>query len=508
MYPSLIDTSSDYFISTDRSVDWPICLQSLPATSLGNHEFDYGAAQLTSLMERSKFEWLGGNVKDNSTNQVMAGAKSTDVVTFTLPYIESPEVAELLASPPPSPATSTSSAAAVEPTASVLNGLSIHSSRDNDGEHVKLGLFGVCTELTPKLSWPGNSVRFEPIFQCAQAQVAHLRSVDNVDFIVGLTHTSVTEDVYMAENLGDVVALLGGHDHYPYAAMHANTLVFKCGSNAFWLGVLDLNVIVSRPRSMRDSSSFRERAISIYPSWQMINNTGYAPDPACRIIIDQAVARQEAEIAKDNPQEILIPSMEYGLDTRSKTLRSREAAAANMVADAMRSRGESDLAIINGGFIRGDKLYEEGSPLTKGDVLYELPFPKAWVRVNIFGKDLRLAVEQHLAPLPEPNGRFPHPSSNVRIRYDPRLPPLQRIVEFVINGEPVVNERRYSIVITEFMFMGGDELSGYTAATLDLAPKERMSACVSCYLAKLNQAHMPYAPHLESRIESIISSNL
>lgn len=36
----------------------------------------------------------------------------------------------------------------------------------------------------------------------------------------------------------------------------------------------------------------------------------------------------------------------------------------------------SQLAIINGGFIRGNRVYEQGYSFTLGDVEREFPFPK------------------------------------------------------------------------------------------------------------------------------------
>ena len=59
-----------------------------------------------------------------------------------------------------------------------------------------------------------------------------------------------------------------------------------------------------------------------------------------------------------------------------------------MVADAMAAHYSEvgcDAAIINGGFVRGDRAYGLGTALTLRDVRYELPFPKVAVLLRIRG---------------------------------------------------------------------------------------------------------------------------
>ena len=77
---------------------------------IGNHEFDYGAERLEELMLDSKLTWLGGNIKHANDGTLIKGAKSTSVRMF----------------------------------------------KDKDtGEEMKVGILGVCTQLTPQLSHPG-----------------------------------------------------------------------------------------------------------------------------------------------------------------------------------------------------------------------------------------------------------------------------------------------------------------------------------------------------------------
>ena len=84
------------------------------------------------------------------------------------------------------------------------------------------------------------------------------------------------------------------------------------------------------------------------------------------------------------------------LDSRNATVRTREAAIGNLIADAMRASTRADAAITNGGGIRAGKVYPPGSTITRRDVLAELPFNNQVVLVEIRGGELRRALENGL----------------------------------------------------------------------------------------------------------------
>lgn len=75
------------------------------------------------------------------------------------------------------------------------------------------------------------------------------------------------------------------------------------------------------------------------------------------------------------------------------------------------------ISVINGGFLRGDKYYPNGSNITLGDILNELPFPKTTLHVLMYGCDIVRAINQQLTLLPTATGAFPHFSQNVKIEY-------------------------------------------------------------------------------------------
>ena len=70
------------------------------------------------------------------------------------------------------------------------------------------------------------------------------------------------------------------------------------------------------------------------------------------------------------------------LDTPHRALRTQETAIGNLFADAIRASTGADVAIVNGGGIRGNKQYPAGQKLTRRDVLIELPFGNVTVMVE------------------------------------------------------------------------------------------------------------------------------
>jgi 2',3'-cyclic-nucleotide 2'-phosphodiesterase (5'-nucleotidase family) len=100
-------------------------------------------------------------------------------------------------------------------------------------------------------------------------------------------------------------------------------------------------------------------------------------------------------------------------------------------------------------------------PVTRRDVLAELPFGNVLVVLSVKGSDLREAIENGLSRLPATSGRFPH-VSGMRVEYDPQRPAGSRVVSIEVGGKPLDPQRMYKVATNDFMARGGD---GYTSLT-------------------------------------------
>jgi 2',3'-cyclic-nucleotide 2'-phosphodiesterase (5'-nucleotidase family) len=126
---------------------------------------------------------------------------------------------------------------------------------------------------------------------------------------------------------------------------------------------------------------------------------------------------------------------------------------------------------MNGGGIRGGRVYDAGSAITRRDVLAELPFGNHLVVVDIKGRALRQDLENGLSRLPANAGRFPQ-VSGLKIEFEAQRLPGSRIVSIEMAGAPLDPDRTYRIATNDFMARGGDDYVGLAAVMLVVPLKD------------------------------------
>lgn len=141
--------------------------------------------------------------------------------------------------------------------------------------------------------------------------------------------------------------------------------------------------------------------------------------------------------------------------TLRKDVRSGQNAFANYVVDTMRKFTDADVALINGGSIRGDKTYRKNTVITRRTIASELPFRSNLNVVSIKGKHLLDAIETGLAGLDDLEGTFPH-ISGMSIVFDARNEAGNRIVSAKVKGKDIVVDKEYTLATTDYLYNGGD----------------------------------------------------
>jgi 5'-nucleotidase / UDP-sugar diphosphatase len=192
--------------------------------------------------------------------------------------------------------------------------------------------------------------------------------------------------------------------------------------------------------------------VTWWPQFRVTDTATVTPDPDVAAV----VARFEGELSKQ--LDVPIGKTDVELDSRTATVRTREAAIGNLVADALRWSAQSDVAVTNGGGIRGGRIYPPGSTITRRDILTELPFGNRLVTIDMTGVGLRAAIENGLSQLPNPSGRFPQ-VSGLAIEADASRPPGNRVVSIKVGDAPLEDGKTYSVATNDYMQRGGD---GYT----------------------------------------------
>jgi 2',3'-cyclic-nucleotide 2'-phosphodiesterase (5'-nucleotidase family) len=223
----------------------------------------------------------------------------------------------------------------------------------------------------------------------------------------------------------------------------------------------------------------------------MLANYGITPDPQVAARVAEYTSRLDSELAQPLGQS------QTALDSQRGEVRTRETTMGNLVADALREAMQAEVVLLNGGGIRGDRLYEPGTTLTRRDILRELPFGNVGVLLELPGSTLLAALEHGVSRVEAKAGQFPQ-VAGIRFVYNPRQPAGSRIVQATINGIPIDLTASYRVATNDYMFKGGDGYASLTTgkALVDTSGGTLLATIVMQYIAK----HGTVAPQVEGRI--------
>lgn len=322
---------------------------------------------------------------------------------------------------------------------SVLPGFRDRTIIDVDG--TRIGLTGAALTETPQVSNSGD-IRFSPLVASVREQTQALRS-EGADFTVAVVHAPRNQDLDLfTGRAADLI--LTGHDHDLFLDYDGRTAIVESSHDAHYVSMIDLTIRVGQ--------SDGRRLTTWFPKFRVVDTADVEPDPA----VLAAVRGHEAELAKELDVQIATTAVQ--LDSRTATMRMGEAAIGDLFADAIRATTESDVAIINGGGIRGEKIYAPGSPITRRDVLAELPFANRVAVLRVSGKALRAALENGVSRMPDAAGRFPQ-ISGMSFQVELSRPVGQRVVSIRIGNAPLDDDKMYRLATIDFLARGND---GYT----------------------------------------------
>ncbi len=341
---------------------------------------------------------------------------------------------------------------------------------------LSVGILGVMLDDVGERSTPGGWA-FLPPLPVAERVAAALREA-GADLVIAIAHTPLEQDLdFLRSGAFDVV--VSGDDHVLTTLYDGRSLLVESGGQAEWIQVVTLSV-----EKLETSVGWRPRLVTI-------DSATVEPDPQ----VAARVAAYEQQLSRELDVELGRTSTE--LDSRRIAVRGRETTIGNLFADAMREMTGADAALLNGGGIRGDKVYPPGSRLTARDVLTELPFGNRTVLLEVTGAQLRRALENGLSQVDEVAGRFPQVSGLV-VTADLSRPVGQRIDELRINGLPVDPAARYTLATNDFLAGGGDGYDVLTE-TETLVPASEaglMAGQVVAYIRSIGYV----APQIEGRL--------
>ncbi len=343
---------------------------------------------------------------------------------------------------------------------------------------IRVAFIGLTTPETGVLSKGAKNLKFLDPIAAAKEAAARARRT-KADVVVALTHQAMADDKALAAAVPEIDVILGGHEHDPLDAKVGKTLILKTGSEAVNLGRTDL--LFSAGKDGR----------RIETKWELIAVTDEIPEkPEVAAVVKSYESRMAAQL------NAIAGTTSVPLDTRNEVVRVKEAPVGNLIADVMREAMQADVALVNGGGIRGNAVTPAGT-LTRGDVLKILPFANKIVKLEVTGDVLRAALENGVSQHEKTAGRFPQ-VSGIRYVFDPKKPAGSRLVSVTVGGKPLDPAGRYSVATFEFLMGGGD---GYTMLRQAKVLVTPMSGPMDSDLILERLKAGPIAPAVDGRIQ-------
>jgi 5'-nucleotidase/UDP-sugar diphosphatase len=330
---------------------------------------------------------------------------------------------------------------------------------------IKVGLFGLMTPDLLLLSEPGEGISVKADVEAvASQQVKSLRS-QGADLIVAVSHMGVVMDKDLARNVSGIDLILGGHDH-TYVNTSVNgpagwrTLIVQDGMSGVRMGIL---------RFIYSGKGIES------PRWQTVPlNGSVGSDPAIRDYLAPFVEDYQKKVSQE------IGSTAVDLDARKSAMRSQEMPLGGLVADSWLAWFPyADVAAVNGGGIRGDRIYAQG-PISYQTVQTILPFGNTIVLINMTGEEISQMPEVSAAAL-DPgvtgvqDGGFLQ-VAGIKFKIDRKAQPFEanydglklkrlinpgsRVSEIFVrrNGtwKPLDMQKSYEVLLSSFTASGGD----------------------------------------------------
>ena len=211
---------------------------------------------------------------------------------------------------------------------------------------LKVGIFGLTTPATNLLSNPSPAVVSEDIITIAATMVGTLRTVENCDVVIFLSHLGVALDQVIASNIPGINVIVGGHDHYKYEEpititdpMGGTTWIVQARSNYINAGKMNLLV---------DGTNVQLLDYQLIPI-----DINIPQEPTVQAIVDGMIA--DIETFYGIPfftQPAGYASSFFEEEAKDLlTLGAHDTPIGNLVADAFRSYTSTDIALQAGGSI-------------------------------------------------------------------------------------------------------------------------------------------------------------
>ena len=347
---------------------------------------------------------------------------------------------------------------------------------------IKVGIFGLATPETSYKTHPKNveGLKFVNPIEASKKVVDELKG--KVDMVIALAHLGLDESsTYTSEKVAKEVTgidiIIDGHSHTTLkeGKLVGNTLIASTGEYDKNLGKITVKLTDHKVTSKEASLISKEEA------------TNTTEDADILKVVNDIKSDQKKVLSQ------IVGKSKVVLDGEREHVRAGETNLGNLITDAMLDMTKAEIAISNGGGIRAS--INEGE-ITKEEIITVLPFGNYIVTKNLTGEKILKALEHGTDTYPEAKGAFPH-VAGLTYKIDENKPVGNRIVDVVVNGEPLDLQKIYLVATNDFMAAGGDNYTMFKDAKI-VNEYPALDEGLIAYIQKLGEV----APTKEGRVSS------
>ena len=442
----------------------------LGAAAIGNHEFDFGVAELKERMTEAKYPYLAANITEKSNGKLAAFPN-------TLP-------------------------------STILN-----------AGHLKVGVIGLSTLETPTTTRPDfvQDYSFENLKDATVHEAQSLRK-KGAHLVVIVAHVGLfcspgkktghavrkftdpqgdcNEDGELVKFLkalpqGAADAVVAGHSHQVIYHWVAGLPVVQGGAFGRYLNLIYLTYDWGQKKVVKDRTLIEgpipvcER---VFENQGDCNGEKPAPKDGRGSLVRNYFHGRK--IHPDSAIEKLLEPYFKKSEVIKKTIvgtaaraidhqRFKESELGNLVSDAIRLEAKTDFALVNSGGLRAPL---ESGPLTYEAVFRSLPFDNAIATLKLTGRELKLLLRitesgsRGFAPVSGLTLKLLDTSvdaSSTDLNGNGKIEPweINRLLETKSqDGSPIKDDQTYTLGTVDFLLVGGDDFSWF----MSQIPKDRV----------------------------------
>ncbi len=292
---------------------------------------------------------------------------------------------------------------------------------------LRLGVVGLACPIVDKTMPPSYSegVRFTNGVDELPGWIEHLRSVEQVDLVIALSHLGYPQDVALAKRVDGIEVLVSGHTHNRmYEPVIENgTIIFQSGCHGAFVGRLDVEV------SNAKVVSHRHRLIPV---------DGAAPeDPEIAALVEAAIG----------PHRAMLDEVVGATETPLHRYAMLQSTMDQVLLDAVAAASGRQIAFSNG-WRYGAPI--PSGPVTMADLWNIIPTNPPVSVVDLTGQEIQDMLEQNLertfaADPFDQMGGYVKRCRGLHMYLKAENPTGHRIERLFVGDEPIEHARVYEV---------------------------------------------------------------